>query len=165
METLKTQKGIGRRESPPAWDEKRRDGGLISAPWDMLRRPLPGNLVRRRELPRGKEVDAMAQTVHFDAQSFQAARKSGGVLLADFFATWCMPCRMLEPVIQQLAADYEGRAAVGKVDIDELRELAEEYRVQSVPTVIIFKDGEPVETLVGVRPLDTLKSALDRALQ
>ena len=107
----------------------------------------------------------MAQTVHFDAQSFQAARKAGGVLLADFFATWCMPCRMLEPVIQQLAADYEGRAAVGKVDIDELRELAEEYRVQSVPTVIIFKDGEPVETLVGVRPLDTLKSALDRALQ
>lgn len=106
----------------------------------------------------------MAQAVHFDAGSFQAARAAGGVLVVDFFATWCMPCKMLGPVIEQLAADYEGKAVVGKVDIDQQRELAEEYRVQSVPTVIIFQDGEPADTLVGARPIDTLKAAIDKLL-
>lgn len=75
-----------------------------------------------------------------------------------------MPCKMLGPVIEQLAADYEGRAVVGKVDIDEQRELSEEYHIQSVPTVMIFRDGEPVDTLVGVRPLDVIKAAVDKAL-
>ena len=85
-------------------------------------------------------------------------------VVVDFWATWCMPCKMLGPVIEQLAADYEGRAVAGKVDIDEQRELAEEYHIQSVPTVMIFRDGEPVDTLIGVRPLDVIKAAVDKAL-
>ena len=105
-----------------------------------------------------------SQALHLTAAQFADRKRAGGVLVVDFWATWCMPCKMLGPVIEQLAADYEGRAVVGKVDIDEQRELAEEYHIQSVPTVMIFRDGEPVDTLVGVRPLDVIKAAVDKAM-
>lgn len=106
----------------------------------------------------------MAEIAHWDVQAFRSALKAGGVLVVDFFATWCMPCKMLAPVMEQLAADYDGQAVIGKVDVDEQRELAEEYRVQSVPTVILFKDGELADVLVGVRPINTLKAAIDKLL-
>lgn len=64
-------------------------------------------------------------------------------VLVDFWATWCGPCRMVAPVIEQLAADYEGRAIVGKVDVDECGDLAMRYGVMSIPTVIVFKNGKP----------------------
>ncbi len=82
-----------------------------------------------------------SQALHLTAAQFADRKRAGGVLVVDFWATWCMPCKMLGPVIEQLAADYEGRAVAGKVDIDEQRELAEEYHIQSVPTVMIFGMG------------------------
>ena len=79
--------------------------------------------------------------LHFDQKSFDAALAEGKLMMVDFWANWCMPCRMLGPVIEQLAQDYEGKAVIGKVDVDEQGELAMRYGVMSIPTVIFFKDG------------------------
>ena len=83
----------------------------------------------------------MANVNHFDSDHFEAALAQPGVVLVDFFATWCMPCKMLAPVIDRLAEEYEGRVVVGKVDVDAEPELAGRYRVQSIPNVAIFRDG------------------------
>ena len=82
-------------------------------------------------------------------------------VLVDFWATWCGPCRMVAPVIEQLAADYEGRAIVGKVDVDECGDLAMRYGVMSIPTVIFFKDGKEIDRKVGVMPAGAYTQVLD----
>ncbi len=87
---------------------------------------------------------------HLYETDFDAAIASGTTLV-DFWATWCGPCRMLAPVIERLAADFDGKATVAKVDVDECPALAMRYNIQSIPTVILFKDGQPVKTLIGLR--------------
>ena len=106
----------------------------------------------------------MGKAIHYDGQAFDTALQQGGVLVVDFWASWCMPCRMLAPVVEQLAEHFEGRAAVGKVDVDEQPQLAARFGVQSIPTVILFKNGEAVSTLVGVRPFEDLAAAVDRII-
>ena len=86
---------------------------------------------------------------HLNENNFENAIQSG-VTLVDFFATWCGPCKMLSPIIEELAAEANG-FSVYKVDIDECEDLAMDYSVMSVPTLIIFKDGEEAERLIGVR--------------
>ena len=81
-------------------------------------------------------------------------------VLVDFWATWCGPCRMLAPVIEELAAEYEGRAKVGKVNVDEQAALAIRYNVSVIPTVLLFKDGKVVETSVGVKPKSAFEALL-----
>ena len=73
-------------------------------------------------------------------------------VLIDFWAEWCPPCRMLAPVIDEIAADTDGKAKIGKVNIDEQPELAARFNVMSIPTIIVFKNGKPEGTLVGSRP-------------
>ena len=73
-------------------------------------------------------------------------------VLVDFWATWCGPCMMLSPVIAELAEELEGKVKVGKVNVDEQNELAMEYRVASIPTLLLFKNGELVKTSVGFMP-------------
>ena len=89
--------------------------------------------------------------------------KSDVPVLVDFFATWCGPCRMVAPVIEQLAADYEGRAIVGKVDVDECGDLAMRYGVMNIP-VIVFKNGKPVAQQVGAVGKGVYAAMLDKAL-
>ena len=81
------------------------------------------------------------------------------VVLTDFHAEWCGPCKMLEPIVEELAAETD--AAMAKVDVDEMQSLAQEHRVQGVPTMILFADGEIAERIVGVRE----KSDIERLLQ
>ena len=102
--------------------------------------------------------------IHFHAEDFEQALAQPGVWLVDFWATWCMPCKMVAPVIEKVAETYQGRATVGKGDIDEERELAEKYGIQSIPTVMVFRDGQPVDTVVGARPFEAYAEALDKAL-
>ncbi len=81
-------------------------------------------------------------------------------VIVDFFATWCGPCKMLAPVIEQIAEEYEGKIKVGKLDIDQSRKLALKYYVASVPTVALFKDGKPVAVSIGAKPKDDLLEEL-----
>ncbi len=101
---------------------------------------------------------------HFNAEQFETALAQPGVLLVDFWASWCMPCKMLAPVIDRLAEAYEGRVVVGKVDVDAEPDLAARYHVQSIPNVVIFRDGEPVGNLIGARPYEAFTEELDKVL-
>ena len=105
------------------------------------------------------------QVLHPDTQTFDSLVSGEGVALVDFFATWCAPCRMLAPVIEQIAEQYDGRVKVAKVDIDAHPELASRYGVQSIPTVLVFKNGEMVAREVGARPLGTFTGILDGQLK
>lgn len=102
--------------------------------------------------------------VHFTKESFDEALKNNKVVVADFFATWCNPCKMLGPVIEAVANELEGKAVVGKVDVDQASDLAEEYDVMSVPTVHIFVDGKLADTSVGYRPKDALLEQIKKYL-
>ena len=103
-------------------------------------------------------------TVHFNKESFQnEILNKKGLALVDFWATWCGPCRMLGPVIDELAGELEGSVLVGKVNVDEEEELARQYRVMSIPTIYIFKDGEPVNRIVGAVPKEKILEALNAA--
>jgi len=85
-------------------------------------------------------------------------------VLVDFWATWCGPCLMLAPVMEELADDYAGRVVVGKVNIDEARSLAEQYNIASIPTVLIFKGGQVAKQFMGVAPKEQFATALDEQL-
>lgn len=85
-------------------------------------------------------------------------------VMVDFWATWCGPCRMVAPVIEQVAEEYEGRAIVGKVDVDECGDLAMRCGVMSIPTVMVFVNGQPVAKQIGAAPKTTYAAMLDQAL-
>ena len=99
-----------------------------------------------------------------DASFDEVVLTSDKPVLVDFWATWCGPCRMLGPVIEELASEYEGRVVVGKVDVDNNQEFAAKYGVRNIPTVLVFKDGEVVGRQVGVAPKKTYTDALDSLL-
>ena len=86
--------------------------------------------------------------------------KSDLPVLVDFWAEWCGPCRMLAPAVEQLAEEYEGRAKVGKVNVDEQPVLAAQFGIVSIPTVMVFRGGERTDTLVGLRPKEELEAML-----
>jgi thioredoxin 1 len=88
-----------------------------------------------------------------------------GVVLVDFWAPWCGPCRMLGPIVEQLAAEYGGRAKVLKLNVDENPFTPRKYGIMGIPTILIFKGGQVVEEIVGVRPKAYLAGALEKWLQ
>ncbi len=88
-----------------------------------------------------------------------------GVAVVDFWAEWCPPCRMQGPIVEKIAEEYAGRAVVGKVDTDASRNTAAKFGIQSIPTIIIFKDGKELKKMVGLQTEAKLKEALDAALE
>ena len=85
-------------------------------------------------------------------------------VLVDFWATWCGPCRMIAPIVEEIAAQYAGKAIVAKVDVDEQGELAQRYRIMNIPTLLLFKQGEIVDKAIGARPKAALEQMLNKAL-
>jgi len=90
--------------------------------------------------------------------------KSDKPVLVDFWATWCGPCRMLGPVIEEISKEYEGKVTVGKVDVDNNQDFAGKYGIRNIPTVLVFQNGEVVGRQVGVAPKKTYTDALDSLL-
>ena len=106
---------------------------------------------------------AAANILTLNTENFSAdVLKSSTPVLVDFWAEWCGPCKMIAPVLDELAGEYDGRIKIGKVNIDEDQALASQYGVRAIPTLLIFKDGQVAEQIVGMRSKRDLKTSLDK---
>ena len=106
----------------------------------------------------------MSKPVEIDEAGFGDFLQAEVPGLVDFWAPWCGPCRMVAPVVDELADEYEGKVNFGKVNVDDSPKVASQYGVMGIPTLIIFKEGKPLTNIVGFRPKDELKKSLDEAL-
>ena len=98
----------------------------------------------------------------FNNENFEnEVKKNEKIVLVDFYATWCGPCKMLAPVLEQVADEVKDKAVIGKLDIDESLDIAKEYNVMSVPTMILFKDGQEVDRIVGLRQKSQIIEAIN----
>ena len=103
--------------------------------------------------------------VEITDQSFQeTVLNSDKPVLVDFWAAWCGPCRMLGPIIEEVAEDFAGKAVVGKVDVDNNQQISVDYGIRNIPTVLIFKNGEVVDKIVGVAPKEVIAEKLNAYL-
>lgn len=103
--------------------------------------------------------------VHLSEADFDAFINSHRVCVVDFWAEWCAPCRILEPVVEELAREYRGRVAFGKLNVDENPSIAERYEIMSIPTLLVFQEGKPVHTIVGAMPKPRLLEELKPFLE
>jgi thioredoxin 1 len=107
----------------------------------------------------------MSKPVEVNDDNFeQMVLKSKTPVLVDFWAAWCGPCRMVAPVVEELAGEYDGKVHMVKLNVDENPKTASQYGIMSIPTLLIFKDGAPVSNIVGFRPKAELKRSLDAVL-
>ncbi len=101
----------------------------------------------------------------FTDQTFEAeVLKSDTPVVVDFWAEWCTPCRIVTPIIEELAKEYAGKVKVGKLNVDENPDASGNYQVMSIPTVMIFKNGQPVNSVVGAQSKENFKKAIDEVL-
>jgi len=98
--------------------------------------------------------------INLSNKNFEEEIKEG-VVLVDFFATWCGPCKMLAPILSQIAEEYKDKVKVGKVNVDEENELAMKYQISSIPTLILFKNGQPAKSLIGLSSKSEIENLIN----
>ncbi len=112
-----------------------------------------------------KNAPAVAESElieHLTAQNFAHKTKSG-IVLVDFWADWCMPCKMMAPILNEVAEATDGTATIYKLNVDEQQQVAANYGIRNIPTMILFKDGKEVERIIGVKPKDYIISSINKA--
>jgi len=106
----------------------------------------------------------MGKAVEITDSNFQEVINSETPVLVDFWAEWCGPCKMIAPVVEELATDFEGRATIGKVNVDENPNVSAQFGIRSIPTLLVFKNGEIVDKQVGAVPKGVLSQKLEAQL-
>lgn len=106
----------------------------------------------------------MADIVFTDQNFDQEVLKSKTPVLVDFWAPWCGPCRFVSPIVEELAKEYTGKIKVGKLNVDENNQTASQYGIMSIPTLLFFKSGKPVKTIIGAQGKDNLKKGIEEVL-
>lgn len=122
-------------------------------------------LAQRSHSDKAQSEAAPGEVVHASDKSFKRlVLRSPEPVLVDFWATWCGPCKQVGPVVEELAQDYAGRARMVKVDVDKNPKISAQYGIRSIPTLMLFKDGDLLQTLVGAQSKRDLNEALVRAV-
>jgi len=109
----------------------------------------------------GEKLD---KPLHVDENEFDEVVRRYPLVVVDFWAEWCGPCRMIAPIIDELAREYAGRVVFVKVDVDRNRRLAMKYGIMSIPTLMIFKDGKPVDMIIGFQPKPAIEEIINQYL-
>ena len=104
------------------------------------------------------------KAINLTNENYESFINSSTPVVVDFWATWCGPCKMVSPVIEDLANEFEGKTSVCKVNVDEMPDLASNYKIMSIPTVMIFKNGEIIDKAVGVRTKEEYQNMIKNAL-
>lgn len=106
----------------------------------------------------------MADTAFTDSNFSQEVLQSKAPVVVDFWAPWCGPCRMVSPIIDELAKEYEGKLKVGKMNVDDNPNTATQYSIMSIPSIVVFKNGKPVKSMVGAQSKENFKKGIDEVL-
>jgi thioredoxin 1 len=114
-----------------------------------------------RKIKRMPEVKASENVINLTSHNFKDQIKSG-ITLVDFWASWCMPCKMLAPTINDVANEMKGKVKVGKLNIEQYQQIANQYQVRNIPTLLIFRNGKEIDRIVGVKNKTYLLQKLDR---
>ena len=118
----------------------------------------------RKKEELAKKTSYPNEPVEITNENFTELLEKYPLLLVDCWASWCMPCKMIEPVIEELAKEYAGKIVFGKINVDEQRELATRFNIMSIPTLLFFKDGQVADTLIGALPKEQIEEKIKSQL-
>jgi len=128
---------------------------------EMFKRSV---LEEKLEVSRGQRGSTLNKPVKVTDTTFKETIQNHSIVVVDCWAPWCAPCRMVAPIIDELALDYAGKILFGKLNVDENRAVAIEYQIMSIPTLLVFKNGELVDRIIGAQPRQMLEPKLSRHL-